>query len=276
VAVVDGQSVQEGDVLARLDTGAADLSVAQADASLSQAQAALVQAQSSLDKLRRGSSLESARIEVERAKNSRWAQQAQRDAICGAAERKMAQQVDCDAAQANVQASDQAVALAEQSLAAEQANHPDDLSAAEAQVAQARQGLAQSRLARDEAVRDRAATDLVAPFAGTVSQLAVAEGVRVAPGSPVLSLVMTRPLRFATTNLSERNVGDIEPGAPATVSLTSFPDDTLEATVQRIAPEGTTDEGGAQVFTVYLDLAPTDLALRAGMTGRAEIRVGEQ
>jgi membrane fusion protein (multidrug efflux system) len=257
--VVDGQQVHSGDVLARLDEASAGLALAQARASLAQAQAALA-------KRERGDELATARLEVERAKNQLWGQQAQRDATCGAAENKMATQAACDQAQAAVQAAEQSVQLAQQSLDTAAANQPGDLASARAQVEQSRVGLQQAQ-------RDRDNTALVAPFDGVASDLKVAQGIRVGPGSPVLTLSKTSPLRFVTTNLGERNVGDIEPGATATVTLNSFPDRPLTATVRRVAQQANTDEAGATLFAVYLDVDTGDLPVRAGMTGRAEIHI---
>lgn len=257
--VQEGQAVKAGDVLATLDVLGADLAVAQARTSLAQAEAALA-------KLERGDAAVSGRLEVEQAKNQLWGQQAQRDSTCGAAERKMATQASCDQANAAVQSAEQSVQLAQQRLEATLANQGGDLASARAQVAQARLALAQAQ-------QERERTELVAPFDGTITQVSVAEGIRAGPGTPVLTLAQTTPLRFATTNLGERNVGDIRDGAAATVTLNSFPDQPLKATVQRVAPQASTAEGGLTVFSVYLDVEPEDLALRAGMTGRAEIRI---
>jgi hypothetical protein len=76
-----------------------------------------------------------------------------------------------------------------------------------------------------------------------------------------------------TTNLGERNVADVRAGAPATVTLTAYPDHPLAATVQRVALEGAKDQSGTVVFPVYLDVTTDGLALRAAMTGRVEIQV---
>jgi len=100
-------------------------------------------------------------------------------------------------------------------------------------------------------------------------------GEPASPGSPAMTLTQTRPLRFVTTNLGERFIGDIRPGDPAEVVLTAYPDQPLKATVQRIEDQGTTDESGAVVFAVYLNVEEDpEVPLRAGMTGRAEITVG--
>ncbi len=278
VNVVAGQMVRAGDVLAEVDAAPADLAIAQA-------QASLTQAQNSLAKLERGDSVSNAQIEIERAKNQLWSAQAQRDAVCGQAHadcddddviakaackaNREGSQTGCDQAQANVQSMEQAVLLAQKNAEAAATGQPEDVAGARAQVNQA-------RLALEQARQDRTRTTLVAPFDGVVEDVNVTEGVRVAPGSPVVTLAQTRPLRFVTTNLGERNVGDIEPGAPATVTLTGFPDQPLKGVVQRIGAQGTPDEGGVTVFSVYIDVEPGDLPLRAGMTGRVEIEVGGQ
>jgi multidrug resistance efflux pump len=166
-----------------------------------------------------------------------------------------------------VQASEQAVALAERNLAQAIADGPGDLAAARAQRDQARLALAQAEA-------DRSETELLAPFDGVVTNVATAVGLRAAPGSPVLTLAQTRPLHFTTTNLGERNVGDIAPGARATITLNSFPEDPLAATVLRIAPQASVDEAGLTSFTVTLEPEATELPLRAGMTGRVEIQLG--
>lgn len=257
--VTEGQLVAEGDVLATIETQALDLAVADARAALASAQAALT-------KLETGTSLEIARLEVERAKNTLWGSQAQRDSICGAYERGFAEQASCDNAQAAVQAGEQGVQIAEQNLQQLEETIDADIASARASVERARLALAEAVSNRDNAV-------LKAPFAGTVSMVHVMPGVDVSPGAPIVTIEPAGALQFVTTNLSERYVGDIRVGAPAVVRLTAFPDYPLDAEVARIAPEGTEDASGAIVYAVYLKLAETDLPILAGMTGRVEIEV---
>jgi multidrug resistance efflux pump len=308
-----GEPVAAGQVLARMDLLPFDIAVADAEAALASArqaqdeltkgasasdrasaQAEVAAAESALAKLESGAGIETARLEVERAKNQLWGIQAERDSYCGAAEREMATQAACDAAQANVQAGEQGVRIAEQSLATARASQAEDARSARARLAAARAALgrlsegarpaqleaarariAQAELALTQARTERERAVLVAPFDGTVTAVHAAEGVRVAPGSPVVTVAQVAPLRFATTNLSERNVGDVREGDGATVTLTAYPDQPLPATVQRIAAEAGRTEGGATVFTVYLDVEAGEIPLRAGMTGRVEIEVGD-
>jgi multidrug resistance efflux pump len=265
VLVAEGQEVGGGAALARLDPQPLELGLAEARSALANAQAGLA-------RLAGGSEMTTARLEVERAKNNLWGVQAERDATCGKVDEDCdspfgcVEPVACDQAQAGVQAAEQAVLIAEEGLRAAQANHEPELAAARAGVESARQSV-------QAAQRNWEKATLTAPVTGTVTAVHVSPGVQVGPASPVVTLMPSRPLRFVTTNLGERNVADVRAGAPATVTLTAYPDHPLAATVQRVALEGAKDQSGTVVFPVYLDVTTDGLALRAAMTGRVEIQV---
>lgn len=269
IRVEAGQPVEAGDVLARMDSGPFDLAVADA-------RAAVAQARASLTRLETGTALETARLDVERAKNQLWGTQSQRDAICGAYERGQKEggfakvaapsSADCNGAQASVQAGEQAVLMAEAQVRAAEASAGTDLASAGATLERARLALAQ-------ALDNRARAELVAPFAGTVSVVHLLPGLAAAPGVPVVTVAPGGPLQFVTDNLSERDVAAVEVGLPATITLIAFPDEGLEALVGRLADRGAVSADGVVVFTAHLYLAADGgLPLRAGMTGRAEIR----
>lgn len=259
--VAEHDAVAAGEVLARLEL----LSL---EAGVADARTALAQAEAQLAALETGSEITRARIQVEQAKNQLWGSQAQRDATCGSEDSPFFRQADCDAAQASVQAGEEGVKLAEEALRQAQATEASQRRAAEAQVASARLSLRQAETSLNRA-------SLTAPFSGTVSALQVHLGEPISAGAPALTLTQTEPLRFVTDNLGERFVGDIRPDDPARITLVAYPDQPLEARVQRIDDQGTIDESGAVVFAVYLDVVPNpDIPLRAGMTGRVEITVG--
>lgn len=276
ILVTAGQEVKAGEVIARIQPKGLDVSLAEAKANLITAEQQAAQQE-------RGTDLERARQELERAKNSRWATQAQRDAICGRADAECDEgdpfsraackatredsQTGCDQAQANTNAADQAVRIAELNLQDLEARQGSDRQAAGARLQAAR--LALGRVESDQADRE-----LKAPFDGTISTVSANAGVSIAPGSPVATLVQTRPLRFVTSNLGERYVGELRPGYKARISLTSYPDKQIDAVVQRVDAQGQRDATGAVVFTVYLDVSPPeDLPVYAGMTGRVEIQL---
>lgn len=166
-----------------------------------------------------------------------------------------------------------AVANARQAL--EQATtgpKPSDIAAAELQVAQAELSLAAAETAVASAQQDLSDAELSAPWDATVLSVEIAPGALVGSGTPIVTLIDTSHLQFHTANLSERDLSQVIPGLEAAITLKTYPGETLSATVVRIQPQASGLVGDAATFTVVLDLAETDLDLRAGMTGRVEIR----
>ena len=261
VLVSVGDIVFEDDVLAQIDPISLDLSIASAEAELASALGGVARSQS-------GGTIETARLELERSKNSLWQQQINRDATCGRSG-PFASEGDCDAAQAGVQVAEQGVRIAELNHGAAVSAAPGELAANRAQLRRAQASLAMARSERSRAV-------LTAPFDGEITVVHTAIGVQASPGAPAITLAATGPLRFITTTLGERNIGDIVEDVDATVTLNAFPDHPLDATVVRIATSGTTDASGIVVYDVSLEVEPDGLALRAGMTGRVEIEVGDE
>ncbi|MCW5852393.1 MAG: efflux RND transporter periplasmic adaptor subunit [Anaerolineae bacterium] len=228
VRVRQGDTVKQGDALARLETGELELGVAQARATLAQARANLAKAQvgasaqdraaaeaavrsaqaglaqlkvgptqadlaqsqagvraaqAQLDKLRAGpraEDVETARLNIEQAKNNLWGMQANRDSVCGRASDKnpAVPKAECDRAQAQVQAGEQAVQIAQQTFEKVQAGPtPQDLAAAQAEVdraqaalAKLREGVSRERLAQAEAEVDRAQAQLDKLQAGPTNE----------------------------------------------------------------------------------------------------------
>ena len=132
--------------------------------------------------------------------------------------------------------------------------------------------LAQSELNLAQAAAERADTQLYAPWTGTVLSVEAAPGALVGGGSPIVILLDTTQLEFHTTNLSERDLAQISPRQTAMVTLKAYPDAPIEAAVARIGWQAGEFVGDAATFPVILVLRETDLDIRPGMTGRAEIR----
>ena len=78
-------------------------------------------------------------------------------------------------------------------------------------------------------------------------------------------------MEFHTTNLSERDLVKIFPGQSAIVTLKAYPNTPIDAEVVRIGWQVGEAVGDAATFPVILSLSATDLDIRPGMTGRAEI-----
>lgn len=112
-------------------------------------------------------------------------------------------------------------------------------------------------------------TILKAPFAGTITAVNVAEGE--AASGVVIEMVSTGKLE-AVLDIDEIDIGALEVGQPAVVTLTTWPDAQIEGEVTFIAPQANKNTGSDVVnYQVRLSLGETDLQLRAGMTANATI-----
>jgi multidrug efflux pump subunit AcrA (membrane-fusion protein) len=164
------------------------------------------------------------------------------------------------------------VAGAQQALLAATTGPTDsEIAAARLRVEAADLTLEGNQLALAAAEADLAGAELRAPWAGVVNSVDAAPGAIIGGGAPVVTVLDTSELEFHTNNLSERDLADVRPGLPATITLKTFPAAPLTGTVARVAPQSAGVIGDAATFVVVIDLDESDLPLRAGMTGRVEI-----
>ncbi|MFQ5434673.1 MAG: efflux RND transporter periplasmic adaptor subunit, partial [Anaerolineae bacterium] len=168
------------------------------------------------------------------------------------------------------------LANAQQALEqAQRAPRQSEIDAAQLRLDQAALSLEQSEFALAQAQKNLADAQLLAPWSGTALTVEVSPGGMIGAGTPIITLLDTTSLQFQTSNLSERDLAQIQPGQSAAVTLKTFPNEPVSATVARIAPQASGVLGDAALFTVILDLEATELELRPGMTGRVEITNNE-
>jgi multidrug resistance efflux pump len=172
------------------------------------------------------------------------------------------------------------LAVAQAQIAQAQANldkllggHLDEI--AQLNVDQAEISMAQSELSLAQAEADLEKSELIAPWTGTVLSITASPGALVGSGSPIVSLLDTTQLEFNTFNLSERDLTQIYPGQRAIVTLKTYPNEPISATVARIGWQAGAPVGDAATFPIMLVLSETDLEIRPGMTGRVEIHSEE-
>jgi len=133
---------------------------------------------------------------------------------------------------------------------------------------------AERELAKAQAALKNAV--LLAPWDAIVLSVDVAPKATVSAGTPVMTLLnIADGLRFVSENLSEQHVAALRPGQKATITLRAYPETPLEGVVEAIIPQAKAAQTTDARFTVHVRLAPTDLALLPGLTGRAEIFTGE-
>lgn len=293
VTVAVGDQVEAGTVLVVLDNAAANAAVAQA-------RAGLLRAQANLDELQAGPRAQEiaaaqARLAAAQANLAQLTEAARPDEIAAARADLAAMQAQYDALYAAPDTAAVAVAWAnvQQAQAAlDRLLHPataSRIAEAEAQVQNAQAELdllkagtraetvaaAAAAVAEAEATLQRAEADLagsqlVAPFAGTVTSLDVNPGERVQNGQPVMTLADLSHMQVETTDLSERDVVRVAVGRPVVVYVEAL-DTELAGTVARIAPQATII-GGDVVYPVLVDLDEQPPQLRWGMSADVEIQ----
>lgn len=183
------------------------------------------------------------------------------------AEMRLEDALNSRSAQAlDIKAREQDVAQAQRKLDALQAGLAPSYDRA---IEDAGRELAQAQDALDNAT-------LIAPWDAIVLSVDVAPQATVAAGTPVLTLLnIADGLCFVSEDLSEQHVAALRPGQKATITLRTYPETPLDGVVVAIIPQvGATETTDAR-FTVHVRLAPTDLLLLPGLTGRAEIFTGE-
>ena len=137
-------------------------------------------------------------------------------------------------------------------------------------MADARVKSAQAALAAAQAALAQA--QVSAPFAGQVGTVYLRPGELVMPGQPVLSLGDIGVMRVETTDLRETDVARLAVGMPVEVTFDALPGQTFRGAVARIAPMSSAEKGSTN-YTVIIDVADLDPALRWGMTAFVNIRV---
>ena len=147
-----------------------------------------------------------------------------------------------------------------------------EIAAARLSVNQAEIALEQAQFSLQQAEDALAKAELVAPWAGVILSVEVAQGATVSAGTPIVTLLDAANLQFHTSNLSERDLAVVKPGLPAVIILKAYPAAPLQGSVSRIVPQASGLIGDAATFTVVIDIEPTEQMLLEGMTGRVEIR----
>ncbi|MFQ5343118.1 MAG: efflux RND transporter periplasmic adaptor subunit [Anaerolineae bacterium] len=143
----------------------------------------------------------------------------------------------------------------------------EELDAAQAQVDQARAVLDQAELALKNAT-------LVAPMAGTVATVGVTEGELVSAALPAVVLIDTSEFKIGLA-IDETDIGKIQEGQPATITLDAFPGEELSGQVTEVSPAGTIQQG-IVTYGVTVQPDPMEMPLRPGMTAGVDIVVARK
>ena len=174
---------------------------------------------------------------------------------------------DMSQAQTELEIAQARLKLAEDKYALYQ-NGPDP---AEVKLAQARIKNAQDQAA---AVRASLANlEMKAPFAGTITQVNFQSGEWVIPGQAILALADLAHPRIETTDLSEKDIPQVEVGQLVTILIDAL-NQEVSGRVAEIAPLAET-LGGDVVYKTTIDLDSLPPGLREGMSVEVQFGAGE-
>ncbi len=139
----------------------------------------------------------------------------------------------------------------------------EEIAMAEARVQAARAGLsmAEANLRQSQ---------ITAPFDGEVGRVVMKVGEMATPGTSALLLGDPSIMHVATTDLRETDVVRLAVGMAVEVSFDALPDRVFAGTITEIAPMSNTEKGSTN-YTVKVDVADLDPALRWGMTAFVNI-----
>lgn len=111
---------------------------------------------------------------------------------------------------------------------------------------------------------------LTAPFDGVISAIELHEGEWAVPGVAVIELLDTSAWMIETKNVGELQIGRVEIGQVVLIRVNAFQGETLDGRVVAISPDAVVQQGDT-TYTLLIELDPTELNLRPGMTARVEI-----
>jgi len=258
VYVEAGDQVSQGDVLAKLDTGVLELSLAQA-------QLTLATAEYNLDKTQQvyaQPDLTTARAAVTNARSYLNYVQLQLD------EANSPEQVDYwrnEVYQAEVN-----LAAAEQRLEEMQAGGES------AEVSLRRLEVAAAREALEQAQKDLAEATITAPFDGIVGAVYVDEGDIIPPPTmaPTVAIYFITPTSLELeAEVDEIDIPDVEVGQSAVIEVDAIADELFEGTVTSISPVPKIDVG-LVLYEVTVSLTiPADAGVKVGMSATADIMI---
>ncbi len=262
--VEEGDRVAEGQALAALDPTYRVIAVAEAEASLAGARAVLRKLEAGY--LKTEIAEETARLEERKAALAKA--DADLERVKDLRAKGVMSSLELDAAVASQRAAAARVKETEAALAIKTDGfRAEDVEAQSAQVARLGAAL-------DRAREDLKNAELAAPFGGVVSRRERDVGEWTEVGDSVVTILDLDDVDVETFVI-EADVGRVKPGLDALVTVDAHPGEIFRGLVRTVVPEA---DRRSRTFAVKIaiDNRAANLKLKAGMSARAEILVGEK
>lgn len=140
-----------------------------------------------------------------------------------------------------------------------------ELAILQAQVASAETSRDLAQLRLDQAM-------IIAPISGRVASVLISQGEQATPGAPATTVVNEEGFHLEV-NVDEIDIDQIAVGQEVEITLDALPDQVIKGTIAEIAPTAATSGVGVVTYLVSINLNPSDVELRPGMTANASIVV---
>ena len=147
---------------------------------------------------------------------------------------------------------------------------PLDVKVVQKEIEAAELEVEAAELTLETARTDLAQAIMEAPFDGAVSDVPVSVGEWATPGAAVIELLDVSRWRIETKNVGELEIAHVQVGQEVVVRVNAFRDEPLAGRVVTISPVAVVQQGDT-TYTLMIELEPTDLNLRPGMTTQVEI-----
>jgi HlyD family secretion protein len=147
--------------------------------------------------------------------------------------------------------------------------------------ANARAEVVRARVAVDDARNQLDDTNVLAPITGTIIEKLVERGqvisspTRDVGGGTVLMKMADLGLVQVRTLVDETDIGKIQVGQRATVTVDAFPNRPFEGAVLKIEPQAQTEQN-VTMFPVLVRIDNREGLLRPGMNSEVEVHVGQR
>ena len=144
-------------------------------------------------------------------------------------------------------------------------------------VAQAREAVAQTAAQVVASSAQVQKTFIRTPISGTVLQLATQQGETLAAGLSAPTLIIVADLKRLEVDayVDETDIGKVQNGQTATVTVDAYPNQVMTAKVVKVA-SGSTIQQGVVTYGVTLYLDPNKLILKPDMTASVTIVTGKR
>jgi HlyD family secretion protein len=119
-----------------------------------------------------------------------------------------------------------------------------------------------------------------APLSGTIVEKLVEEGAvitstnSVTGGTSLLGIADLSEVQVRTL-VDETDIGRVQPGLPATITVEAYPERSFEGQVLKIEPQATVEQN-VTMFAVLIRIDNEERLLRPGMNGDVEIVLGQE